>query len=107
MRSTRSAIAGLFITVLTAASAQAQAVCPEGRAPGGGCVDPVLAGVMRQGTVIATHPKISATVPLNMPSEDAYYTSGRQRFEYVRIYGPKIPQINNPYDYQINIPAMP
>lgn len=85
----------------------AQKFCPEGKAPGGGCVDAGLASAMRQGTVIATHPKINATVPLNTPSEDGMYPGSKDRFENVRLYGPNIPNINNPYDYWINIPSMP
>lgn len=93
--------------MLFAGAASAQTYCPEGKAPGGGCVDAGLAGALRTGTVIATHPKINATVPLNTPSEDGFYPAAKHRFEYVRIFGPRIPQINNPYDYQINFPALP
>ena len=67
-------------------AADAQERCLEGRAADGKCVNPRLAQVMRQSTIIATQPKISYTAPLNLPVEDRYYVNSPQRYEYIRLF---------------------
>jgi len=68
-------------------TAYAQTPCPEGRLANGNCINPTLAQVMRQSTIIATQPKISFTAPLNLPFQDAFYPTLRQRYEYTRLFG--------------------
>lgn len=82
------AITGIVLSALTApALSQAPTACREGRLADGTCVNPVLAQVMRQSTIIATQPKISNTAPLNLPFEDALYPTSQNRYEYTRFFG--------------------
>lgn len=84
---TSAAIAATITAALPAATAYAQTPCPEGRLASGAGVNPTLAQVMRQSTIIATQPKISFTAPLNLPFQDAYYPTLPQRYEYTRLFG--------------------
>lgn len=64
-----AAIAAAFAPV----SAGAQASCPEGRLPGGQCVNPALADTMRQLSIVFAQPKISETAFPILPSGDSIF----------------------------------
>jgi hypothetical protein len=51
----------------------AQERCPEGRAVGGACVNPLLVAGMREVAIIFSQPKISQTAFPVLPSADRAY----------------------------------
>jgi hypothetical protein len=65
---------GLVATVcslmLWPAGASAQQRCPEGETASGECVNPLLAGAMRQIGIIFAQPKISQTTYPVLPADD-------------------------------------
>ncbi len=58
---------------LASGPAAAQVKCPEGKTATGECVNPRLAGVMRQTAVIFSQPKISQTAYPVLPIDDWFY----------------------------------
>ncbi|HSL78065.1 MAG TPA: hypothetical protein VK877_00265 [Pseudolabrys sp.] len=68
---------GLLATLgwlaLWPAIADAQERCPEGRAVGGVCANPLLLGAMREVAIIFSQPKISQTAFPVLPSADRAY----------------------------------
>jgi hypothetical protein len=56
-----SAMCAAAVIALMTGAAGAQSRCPEGRTAGGDCVNPALAGTMRQSAVIFSQPRLSET----------------------------------------------
>jgi hypothetical protein len=65
-----SAMCVAALIALAAGAAGAQTRCPEGRTASGDCVNPGLAGTMRQSAVIFSQPKLSATAFPILPADD-------------------------------------
>ena len=100
----RTSLITAAIVVAFCSAAHAEAPCLEGRAPQGGCLNPMLASVVRQGTIIASQPKISYTAPLNLPSQDGFFPQSRQRYEYLNLFASRAPR---PGDTPPNPATMP
>jgi hypothetical protein len=58
---------------LSWSGAHAQGTCPEGKATNGNCVNPGLAFMIRQGSIIFSQPKISKTAFPVLPVQDLQY----------------------------------
>ena len=88
MARTNAILATVALAVLICAgSAQAEEHCREGRTVSGECVNPVLASIMRLDAIIRAQPKISASAPLNLPSEDAFYRPAHDHHEERAFFG--------------------
>lgn len=58
------------VCIAAPAVAVAQGTCPDGRTASGQCVNPLLAGAMRQAAVILSQPKLSGQHYPVLPSLD-------------------------------------
>ena len=69
----RIAAAVFCALILTWSGAHAQVTCAEGKAANGNCVNPGLAFMTRQGSIIFSQPKISKTAFPVLPIQDLQY----------------------------------
>ena len=70
---TASGVAVFCVLALAGSCANAQVPCAEGRAANGSCVNPGLAFVTRQSSIIFSQPKISRTAFPVLPVQDLQY----------------------------------
>jgi hypothetical protein len=88
-------MASAFWLALLSTPAVAQQRCTEGKTVSGACVNPLLAGAMRQIGVIFSQPKISRTAYPVLPSGDRRYRYPNQlnpnQLQSPPCCGPPIP----------------
>lgn len=79
-----TAVLSASMLVATAPSG-AKERCTEGRTASGVCVNPHLARLMRQQSIVMTQPKLSFTAPLVMPGDEEVILPPRQIYETIQL----------------------
>jgi len=78
--------AAALCLVTFAASAHAQARCPEGRTASGKCVDPGLAQLGSQNVTVMSQPRLSYTAPPYLPIQDRNSRVPAQTHEVYNLF---------------------